>query len=144
MPFFFTITGLRTLIDPGSSAFLEIFIIATVVSVAGIMGATAVAARLVGESWPFALGLGALLQTKGLMEIVVLTILLDARVISANAFAALILMAVVSTALAMPLARLMLRENRRQRHTQQARVVDENAIVRQAPPLNFREPLREP
>ena len=108
MPFFFTLTGLRTMIDPGSSAFLEVFIVATIIAVVGVIGGTAVAARLVGESWPFALGLGALLQTKGLMELIVLTILLDSGIISANVFAGLILMAVVSTALAMPLARLML------------------------------------
>ncbi|PNE10244.1 MAG: sodium:proton exchanger [Beijerinckiaceae bacterium] len=108
MPFFFALTGMRTLIDPGSPAFLEVFFIATVAAVAGVVGATAVAARLFGASWPFALGLGALLQTKGLMEVIVLTILLDAGIISTNVFAALILMAVVSTALAMPLARLML------------------------------------
>jgi Kef-type K+ transport system membrane component KefB len=116
MPFFFTLTGLRTLILPSSSAFLEVFIVATAVAVVGIIGGTAVAARLVGEPWPLALGLGALLQTKGLMELIVLTVLLDAGIISANVFAALILMAVVSTALAMPLARLLLaHENRRQR-----------------------------
>lgn len=115
MPFFFKLTGLRTLIDPGSSAFLEIFIVATIIAVVGVIGGTAVAARLVGESWPFALGLGALLQTMGLMELIVLTILLDAGIISANVFAGLILMAVVSTALAMPLARRMLgQENRQQ------------------------------
>lgn len=108
MPFFFALTGLRTLIDLGSWAFLEIFLIATAFAVVGVVGATAVAARLFGAPWPFALGLGALLQTKGLMEVIVLTILLDAGIISANVFAALILMAVVSTALAMPLARLML------------------------------------
>ena len=108
MPFFFALTGMRTLIDPGSPAFLEVFFIATAAAVAGVVGATAVAARLFGASWPFALGLGALLQTKGLMEVIVLTILLDAGIISTNVFAALILMAVVSTALAMPLARLML------------------------------------
>src|SRR5438552_3619364 len=108
MPFFFTLTGLHTFIDLSSPAFLEIFAIATAVAVVGITGGTAVAARLVGEPWPFALGLGALLQTKGLMELIVLTILLDARIISGNVFAALIVMAVVSTALAMPLARLML------------------------------------
>jgi Kef-type K+ transport system membrane component KefB len=108
MPFFFSLTGLRTLIDLGSPAFLEVFFIATAVAVVGVVGATAVAARLAGASWPFALGLGALLQTKGLMEVIVLTILLDAGIISANVFAALVLMAVVSTALAMPLARLML------------------------------------
>jgi Kef-type K+ transport system membrane component KefB len=108
MPFFFALTGLRTLVDLGSPAFLEVFFIATAVAVVGVVGATAVAARLAGASWPFALGLGALLQTKGLMEVIVLTILLDAGIISANVFAALILMAVASTALAMPLARLML------------------------------------
>ena len=114
MPFFFTLTGLQTLIEPSSSLFLEAFIIATVVSVAGIMSGTAIAARLMGESWSFSLGLGALLQTKGLMEIVVLKILLDAGILPVNVFAALICMAIVSTALAMPLARLLLRpEDRR-------------------------------
>jgi Kef-type K+ transport system membrane component KefB len=108
MPFFFALTGLRTMIDPGSPAFLDVFLIATAVAVAGVLGGTAAAARLAGASWPFALGLGALLQTKGLMEVIVLTILLDAGIISANVFAALILMAIVSTALAMPLARLTL------------------------------------
>jgi len=108
MPFFFALTGLRTLIDPASPVFLEVFLISTAVAVAGTVGGIAVAARLSGESWTFALGLGALLQTKGLMEVVVLTILLDMGIISLNVFAALILMAVVSTALAMPLARLML------------------------------------
>jgi Kef-type K+ transport system membrane component KefB len=113
MPFFFTITGLRTLIDNGSLAFLEVFIISTAVAVVGIVGGTALAARLAGESWPIALALGSLLQTKGLMELIVLTVLLDSGIISANVFSALVLMAVVSTALAMPMARLALsRENR--------------------------------
>jgi Kef-type K+ transport system membrane component KefB len=53
--------------------------------------------------------LGALLQTKGLMEVVVLTILLDAGVIGPVAFSALVLMALVSTAATMPLTRLFLR-----------------------------------
>lgn len=108
MPFFFALTGLRTLIDPGASAFMDIFFISTAVAVVGVVGGTAVAARLTGASWTFALELGALLQTKGLMEVIVLTILLEAGIISANVFAALILMAVVSTAFAMPLARLIL------------------------------------
>jgi Kef-type K+ transport system membrane component KefB len=130
MPFFFTLTGLHTFIDLGSPAFLEVFGIATVVAVVGITGGTAVAARLVGEPWPFALGLGALLQTKGLMELIVLTILLDARIISATVFAALIVMAVVSTALAMPLARLMLAQaDRRPRMAEIAVSRDNIGIV---------------
>jgi K+:H+ antiporter len=113
MPFFFMLTGLRTLVDPVSPAFLEIFVATTAVAVVGKVGGSAIAARFTGESWPTALGLGALLQTKGLMEVIVLTILLDAGIISANVFAALILMAVVSTALAMPLARVMLAQTTR-------------------------------
>jgi len=120
MPFFFMLTGLRTLIDPASPAFLEIFVAATAVAVVGKVGGSAVASRFTGESWPTALGLGALLQTKGLMEVIVLTILLDAGIISANVFAALILMAVVSTALAMPLARVMLAQTTGRRSAEPA------------------------
>jgi Kef-type K+ transport system membrane component KefB len=104
MPFFFLLTGLRTLVDLNSSILLQVFLIAAAIAIVG----TALAGRFAGESWPNALGLGALLQTKGLMEVIVLTILLDGGIISINVFSALILMAVVSTAVAMPLTRLML------------------------------------
>jgi Kef-type K+ transport system membrane component KefB len=108
MPFFFTLTGLRTVIDLDSPALLEVFVVSTVVATVGIIGGTAVVARLFGEAWPFALALGSLLQAKGLTELIVLTVLLDAGIISPTIFAALILMAVVTTALAMPLARFIL------------------------------------
>ena len=68
MPFYFTSTGLRTVIEFQSAAFWEIFAAATACAVVGKMGGTAIAARLVGESWPVALGLGALIQTKGVMD----------------------------------------------------------------------------
>jgi Kef-type K+ transport system membrane component KefB len=113
MPFFFLLTGLRTLIDFSASIFMEVLIIATTVAVVGKVGGTALAARLVGEPWPIALGLGALLQSKGLMELIVLTILLDAGIISVNVFSALVLMAVATTALAQPFARLMLAQEAR-------------------------------
>src|SRR5246127_614627 len=48
MPFFFALTGLRPMIDPGSPAFLDVFLIATAVAVAGVLGGTAAAARLAG------------------------------------------------------------------------------------------------
>jgi Kef-type K+ transport system membrane component KefB len=110
MPFFFMLTGLRTLIDLGSPGFLEILLVTTALAVLGNVGGTALAARLVGESWADALGLGALVQTKGLMELVVLTVLLDSGIITTNVFSALVLMAVLSTMLAMPLTRLALRQ----------------------------------
>jgi Kef-type K+ transport system membrane component KefB len=108
MPFFFALTGMRTLIDLGSPALLEVFTITTGVTAIGVIGGTAVAARLFGETWSFGLGLGSLLQAKGLTELIVLTILLDAGIVSPTIFAAMILMALVCTALAMPLARLFL------------------------------------
>ena len=108
MPFFFTLTGMRILIDPSSPALLEVFAITTAVAAFGIVGGTAAAARLTGEPWSVAFSLGSLLQSKGLTELVVLTILLDARIISPTIFTAMILMALVSTALTMPLARLTL------------------------------------
>ena len=109
MPFFFLLTGLRTVVDFNSWVLLAAFFIAAALAMAG----TALAGRAAGESWPNALGLGALLQTKGLMEVIVLTILVDGGIISTNVFSALILMAVVSTALAMPLTRLMLAQEAR-------------------------------
>ena len=113
MPFFFTLTGMRILIDPSSPALLEVFAITTAVAAFGIVGGTAAAARLTGEPWSVAFSLGSLLQSKGLTELVVLTILLDARIISPTIFTAMILMALVSTALTMPLARFDSRENGR-------------------------------
>lgn len=121
MPFFFALTGLRTMINPGSPVFAEVFAVATVVAVVGTTVGTAAAARSVGESWPFSLALGALLQTKGLMEVIVLTVFLDSGIISANMFAALIMMAIVSTVLAMPLARLMLAQDDKRQNSLPAR-----------------------
>src|SRR5216683_428091 len=114
MPFFFMLTGLRTLIDLGSSGFLEIMLVTTALAIVGKVGGTALAARLTGETWTTGLGLGALVQTKGLMELIVLTILLDRGIIGTNVFSALVLMGVLTTMLAMPLTRLALRQRDRE------------------------------
>ena len=106
MPFFFMTTGLRTFIDLNSLGFLQIMLVTTGIGVIAKIGGTMLAARLTGERWPDAFTLGALVAPKGLMELVVLTVLLDLGIISTNAFSALTLMAVITTLLAMPLARL--------------------------------------
>jgi Kef-type K+ transport system membrane component KefB len=108
MPFFFAVAGMRTLIDLSSPTLLEVFTITTGAAAIGVIGGTALPARLFGETWSFGLSLGSLLQAKGLTELIVLTILLDAGIVSPRIFAAMILMALVCTALAMPLARLIL------------------------------------
>ncbi len=113
MPFFFILTGLRTLIDLGSSGFVEMLAVLTALAIVGKVGGTALAARLTGETWTTGLGLGALVQTNGLMGLIVLTILLDRGIITANVFSALVLMGVLTTMLAMPLTRLALHYERR-------------------------------
>lgn len=111
MPFFFMITGLKTSVDFGSGSFLIIFSLATISAIAGRVIGTAVPLKFLGWSWTEATALGALLQTKGLMEVVVLSILLDAHVITQTVFSALVLMAVCSTALAIPLMKVALRRS---------------------------------
>jgi len=112
MPFFFMLAGLRARIDLSSALFAETLLVTTVIGIAGKVGGTALTARLVGEGWRTALCLGSLAQTKGLMEVVVLTILLEEGIISTTAFSALTLMAVISTALVMPVSRFILSARR--------------------------------
>src|SRR5258708_39148773 len=88
---------------------MEMMLRTTALAVLGKVCGTALAARLTGETWLDAVGLGALVQTKGLMELIVLTILLDRGIIATNVFSALVLMAALTTMLAMPLTRLALR-----------------------------------
>ena len=108
MPFFFALTGMRTSLDLSSPALMEIFALVTGVSMIGIIGGTLATSMILGRGWSFGFGLGSLLQAKGLTELIVLTILFESGFVSPRIFAAMVLMALFSTALAMPLARLAL------------------------------------
>mgnify|MGYP002777070267 FL=1 len=105
MPVFFLSTGLRTEWDAGGGA---VFIAAGVLLVASVVGkrlGITLAARVLGWKPGEAYLIGWLLQTKALIEIIFATILLDKGVISADAFTALLLMAVASTMLTIPMIR---------------------------------------
>ncbi len=105
MPVFFLSTGLRTEWDAGGSA---VFIAAAVLLVASVAGkrlGITIAAKVLGWKPGEAYLIGWLLQTKALIEIIFATILLDKGVISADAFTALLLMAVASTMLTIPMIR---------------------------------------
>jgi Kef-type K+ transport system membrane component KefB len=81
-----------------------------VVATAGKFGGTIVSARLTGISWREAAALGVLMNTRGLMELIVLNIGLDLKVISPALFAMMVLMALVTTMAAAPLLRFGFRE----------------------------------
>jgi Kef-type K+ transport system membrane component KefB len=103
MPVFFLSTGLRTNWEMGGAA---VFIAAGVLLVAAVVGKLA-GVHLAGRilRWPKgeASVIGWLLQTKALIMIIFANILLDKQVISSETFTALLLMAVMSTMLTIPM-----------------------------------------
>jgi Kef-type K+ transport system membrane component KefB len=76
------------------------------VACAGKFGGTALAGRLSGLGWREACSIGVLMNTRGLMELVVLNVGLDLGVISPRLFVMLVIMAVVTTLLTSPLLHL--------------------------------------
>jgi Kef-type K+ transport system membrane component KefB len=108
LPAFFALTGLRTQITLVSSAgdwFLCLAIVA--VATAGKFGGAAAAGRMSGMSWRFAAALGALMNTRGLMELIVLTVGLQAGIITPRLFTMMVIMALVTTAMTAPLLGLV-------------------------------------
>lgn len=103
LPFFFVSAGLS--LDISASPAWMFFMLSVVVGSGLKIISTAIPVHAWGWSWREALQLGALMQSKGLMEIVVLRALYDAGIISQSCLTALLLMALVCTALAMPLTR---------------------------------------
>ena len=103
MPVFFLSTGLRTQWDLGGLAVFAVTAGLVLVSVGGKLLGLALAARLQGWAPGEAAAVGWLLQTKGLIEIIFASILLDRQIISADTFTALLMMAVISTMLTVPM-----------------------------------------
>ncbi|HEX6117198.1 MAG TPA: cation:proton antiporter [Solirubrobacterales bacterium] len=112
LPLFFTYTGLRTdvgLLDRPELWLLTIALIA--VAIIGKLAGAYIAGRIVGFASKPAAVIGILMNTRGLTELIVLNLALEKGVISDALFAALVLMALVTTFMAGPLLRLVDREN---------------------------------
>jgi Kef-type K+ transport system membrane component KefB len=74
-----------------------------VIAVLGKLGGTSIAARVGGLSWRESTALGILMNTRGLMELVILNIGLDLKVISPALFSMMVIMALVTTFMTTPL-----------------------------------------
>ena len=109
MPVFFLSTGLRTEWGLGGVVVLAVAASLLVASVVGKLAGVHLAGRMQGWAPGQASTIGWLLQTKGLIEIIFASILLDKQIITANTFTALLLMAVVSTMLTVPVVTPKLR-----------------------------------
>jgi Kef-type K+ transport system membrane component KefB len=108
LPIFFAHTGLRTQIGLLTSDGLwKICALVITCAVVGKVFGTLFAARLMGQSWKNSFSLGALMNTRGLMELVVLNIGYDLGIISPGLFVVLVLMAIFTTLLTGPLLGLI-------------------------------------
>lgn len=98
LPLFFVFTGLRTEIGllntPHLWGICALFI---VVSIAGKMIGATFSARLVGESWKDSLSIGVLMNTRGLMELIVLNIGYEMGIIPSSLFVIFVIMALFTT-----------------------------------------------
>ena len=113
LPLFFVFTGLRTRIGLLDSVDLWLVCGAVVgVAVLGKFGGSALAARFTGNSWKDSLSIGALMNTRGLMELIVLNIGYDLGVLTPKIFVMMVLMALVTTFMTGPLLNLAERMKR--------------------------------
>jgi Kef-type K+ transport system membrane component KefB len=117
LPIFFTFSGLNTqlslLADP------SMFLIAGGILVASIVAkgvACWAAARLTGQDNPTAMAIGALMNARGLMELIIINIGLQRGIITPALFSILVLMAIVTTLMASPLFELVYGRHRRDVH----------------------------
>jgi Kef-type K+ transport system membrane component KefB len=108
LPIFFAFTGMRTRIGLVSSG-ADWLMCGAIIAVAtlGKFGGTAIAARAAGLTARDASSLGVLMNTRGLMELIVLNVGLDMGVLSPTLFAMLVLMALVTTFSTTPLLSLI-------------------------------------
>ena len=104
LPLFFAYTGLRmsvSLLGNGEMWLLCLFVLA--VAIAGKLGGAALAAGLSGMPWREAWIVGVLMNTRGLVELIILNVGLDLGVISPTLFTMMVLMALTTTLMTTPL-----------------------------------------
>jgi len=111
LPLFFAVTGLRTNIgllrSPG--LWVSCFLVLAI-AVAGKLGGATISAKAVGFTWRDATAIGVLMNTRGLMEMVVLNIGLEIGVVSTSLFTMIVIMALVTTAMTTPLLDMLVRK----------------------------------
>ena len=106
MPLFFALAGLGTTADAFAAGSLGLLLLIIGVATIGKIAGGAAGARLAGYGWRDSLATGSLMNARGLMELIVMKIGLDAGLIGPQLFTMLLLMALVTTAMTGPLLTL--------------------------------------
>jgi len=108
LPLFFVYTGLRTEIGLVNTPYLwSIAALIIAVAVVGKFVGSAFAAKVLGESWKDSLSIGVLMNTRGLMELIVLNIGYEMGVLPPPIFVMLVIMALVTTFMTTPILSLI-------------------------------------
>jgi K+:H+ antiporter len=117
LPIFFTYTGLRTDIGTMQSGLLWGFCgLVLLVSIVGKLGGGTVAARLSGFSWRESFSIGTMMNTRALMELIIVNIGYNLRVIPSSVFFMLVFMAVVTTFMTSPILSRLIRGTAMESH----------------------------
>ena len=108
LPLFFASTGVRLDVSSlhGAAAW-SAFALILLAAVGGKLGASTLAARATGMGWREATALGVLLNTRGLVELVILGAGLDLGVLTPPVYSMMVLMALVTTAMTTPVLQLL-------------------------------------
>jgi len=138
LPLFFVFTGLRTQIGLLNNP--ELWLVCLIIIAVAITGkflGSAVAARFVGQSWRDSLVLGALMNTRGLMELVVLNIGYDLGVLTPEVFTMLVLMALITTFMTGPSISIIDFVTRRRERSKLASLAinEDKILISFGPPL---------
>ncbi len=110
LPLFFAYAGLRTEVGSLSGAAWFACALVLIAAVAGKFGAISIAARVQGFSWRDSVALGALMNTRGLMELVVLNIGYDLGILSAPMYTMMVIMALTTTCMTGPVLAMLARQ----------------------------------
>ena len=110
LPLFFVFTGLRTQIGLLNDVYLwKIFGLIILLAITGKFAGSTLAAKFVGQNWRDSLSIGALMNTRGLVELIVLNIGFDLGVINSQVFTMMVIMALVTTLMTVPALDLIIK-----------------------------------
>ncbi|MGH2793657.1 MAG: cation:proton antiporter [Actinomycetota bacterium] len=108
LPVFFMVVGLATRVDTLDSLYLwGVTALVTAVAILGKWGGSMIAARITGETWQDAAAIGVLMNTRGLTELVILSVGLELGVITTTLYTIMVIMALVTTLMATPMLALI-------------------------------------
>jgi len=130
IPLFFAFTGLRTSIGVISGSAMILYCgLAFIVAVAGKFGGSAIAARVMGTPWREAASIGILMNTRGLIELVILNIGLDIGVLNQSMFSIMVVMAVGTTLMTTPILSLISPEDKQESKRETVSLTDPQVLT---------------